>query len=65
MDKENKKIGIGVIVRDNMGELLTMLSVPKEYIIALDIAEASTALRAANCCRELSLYRVILKDDAF
>jgi hypothetical protein len=65
VNKENRKMGIGVIVRDNMGEVFTTLSVPKDYIIALDIAKASAALWVANFCRELGLYRVILEGDAF
>lgn len=55
MDKENSKIGIGVIVRDSMGEVLASLSAPKDHIIALDIAEATVVLRAAIFCRELGL----------
>lgn len=64
LDKENRKMGIGVIVRYNMGEVLATLSAAKDYIIALDIAEASAALRASNFCRKLGLHRVILEGDA-
>lgn len=39
-------IHINVIVRDNSGEVLATISAPKMYIINLDVAEISAALRA-------------------
>lgn len=63
MDKNNRKMGIGVIVRDSMGEVLATLSAPKEHIIALDIAEATAALSAITFIRELGLYKVVMEGD--
>jgi len=49
MDKENRNMSIGVMVRDGKGEVFTTLSAPK----------ATAALQAANFCKELGLQRVI------
>jgi hypothetical protein len=40
VDKNNRKMGIGVIVRDHMGEVLATLSAPKPHIIASVVIEA-------------------------
>jgi hypothetical protein len=57
-------MGIGVIVRNNYGEVLAILSSPKDHIIDLVIVEATIALRVVTFTRELSFYKVILKDEA-
>lgn len=57
VDKCNKKIGIGVIVRDSMGEVLATPSAPKDYIIM-------TALRAAIFSRELEMQKVEQEGDS-
>jgi hypothetical protein len=44
VDKENSKMGVGVVVQDSMGEVLASFSTPKDHIIAPDIAEAMAAL---------------------
>jgi hypothetical protein len=46
-------MGISVIIRDRMGMVLAMLSEPKDYIIAPNVAEATTTLRAAKFSSEL------------
>jgi ribonuclease HI len=63
-NKNKKKIGIGIIIRDSMGATMTTLSKPKDYIVALDIAEAMAVLRALHFSRELGFYMVILEGDA-
>jgi hypothetical protein len=55
VDKENSKMGVGVVVQDSMGEVLASFSTPKDHIIAPDIAEAMAALCAAVYRRELEL----------
>jgi hypothetical protein len=37
-------MGYGVVVRDNMGEVLATLSAPNDHIIEPDIAEAMATL---------------------
>ncbi|XP_059436480.1 uncharacterized protein LOC132169465 [Corylus avellana] len=61
VDKHKRKMGIGVIVRDSMGEVLTTLSAPKDYINEPDIAEVMAALRIVLFCGELGFLRVILE----
>jgi hypothetical protein len=41
-------MGVGVLVRDGMGEVLATMSSPRDYITELDIAEAIAALKAAH-----------------
>jgi hypothetical protein len=64
VDEHRRKMGIGVIVRDSMGEVLVTLSALKDYIIDPNIAVAMAALRAVLYCGELGFLRVILEVDA-
>jgi hypothetical protein len=61
--RNRRNMGIGIIVRDSMEEVLATLSKPKDYIIGPDIAEAKVVLRVVQFCRELSFYRVALEVD--
>ena len=45
INKSKRKMGIGVIVRDNMGEVLATLSSPKDNIIEPVAAEALNDVR--------------------
>lgn len=58
-------MSISVIIKDSMGEILTMLSELKNYIIAFDFAEATVVLRTAKFCNELRFFKVILECDTF
>ena len=60
VDKYKRKMGIGVIVRDSMGDLLATLSSLKDYITEQDIVEIMAALRDVQLCHELGFYKVIL-----
>jgi hypothetical protein len=64
VNNSNRKMGIGVIVKDNIKEVLAMLSASKDYIIESIATEAMSALRADVFSRELGLQRVELKGDA-
>jgi hypothetical protein len=59
VNKAEGKMGIGVIVRDHVGEVLETLQAPGLYIIDL----ATTALRAAIFARELGYQQVELEGD--
>ena len=48
VDKNKWKMGISVIIRDRMGEVLATLSTPKDYIIDPNLAEAMTSLKATT-----------------
>lgn len=63
MDK-NKKMGIGVIERDYVGEVLATLMAPKPYITDLVVAETMAALAAAVFTRDVGLQKVELESDA-
>lgn len=54
-------MGIGVIIRDKMGEVLVTLSEPKEYIIAPDVTKTMATLRAVKLSSKLSFYKVVLE----
>jgi hypothetical protein len=43
VDRHKMKMGVDVIVRDSMGEVLATLSELKNFIIAHDVAEAMAA----------------------
>jgi ribonuclease HI len=64
VDGTHRRMGMGVIVRDPNGEVVAMLSAPRNYITAPDIAEAVAALKAVTFCRELGFSKVILEGDA-
>ena len=48
VDKHRRKMGIGVIVRDGMGEVLATLLSPRDHITEPDVAKAIGALRAVH-----------------
>jgi hypothetical protein len=48
VNRHKMKMGIGVIIRDSMDKVLATLFEPKDYIIALDVTEATGALKAAK-----------------
>lgn len=48
VDENNRKIGLCVIVRDRMGEVLVTLSAPKPYITHPVVAKALEALTATK-----------------
>lgn len=65
MDKHNCRMGIAIIIRDSMGEVLATLSAPKEFIITPDIAKATATLRLVQFTRDLGFYKLVLEGDAF
>lgn len=65
VNKQFRKMGIGVILRDSKGDVLATLSSQKEFIIDPVIVEATVALRAVSLVQELGFHKVILKGDAF
>jgi ribonuclease HI len=63
-DGVRNRMGIGIVVRNHLGEVLNSYYSQKGYTSAPDIAEATAALRAARLCHELRLNKVILEGDA-
>jgi hypothetical protein len=64
VDKDHRKMGNEAIIRDYQGEVLATLSVSKDYITDLVIAEATATWRAALFCRELRHQWVEFEGDA-
>lgn len=64
MDKQKERMGIGVRIKDDIGEVLATLSPPKDHIIAFDVTKAMAALQTITFSRELRFYMMVLKGDA-
>jgi hypothetical protein len=64
VDKNKRNMGVGDIIRDRMGEVLTTLSTPKDYIIDPNLAEAMSALRAVTFSHEMWFTKMVLEGDA-
>jgi hypothetical protein len=56
VDTHKMKMGIGAIIRDNIGEVMTTLSKSKDYIIALDVVKVTMVLMATKFNSELVFY---------
>lgn len=52
-NKENQKMGIGVIARDRIWEILIALCAAKDFIRELDLTKAYELWRAIELCIEL------------
>jgi hypothetical protein len=55
------KMSIGVIIRNRMAKVLATLSESKDYIIAINVVEATLALKAAKLSSKLRFYKVVLE----
>jgi hypothetical protein len=64
LDKDNRKMGIGAVIRDVEGEVLATLSALKDFITDPVIAEVTATCCAALFCWELGYQRVELEVDA-
>ncbi|XP_042944578.1 uncharacterized protein LOC122278455 [Carya illinoinensis] len=64
IDKDNSKVGIGVIVRDSDGLVIGSLCSSITLTPNPKIGEAVAALRATMLCAELGLTQIILEGDA-
>ncbi|XP_042988641.1 uncharacterized protein LOC122316174 [Carya illinoinensis] len=64
VDKENSKIGVGVIIRDSGG--LIIASLYSSISLSHDslLGEAVAALRATSLCSELGLQQIMLEGDS-
>lgn len=51
VDKDNRRMSIGVIMRDQKGKVLAMLIASKPHIISPAVAKAMTALRVVVFAR--------------
>ena len=56
-------VGIGVVVKDHLGCVISTLSQQVNSIHSVDIAEALAARQAVVLARELSLFNMIFEGD--
>ncbi|XP_042950227.1 uncharacterized protein LOC122282332 [Carya illinoinensis] len=63
-DKKSLKIGAGVVIRDEEGEVLTCLCMPRTNIYSPIVVELQELWRAVNVCTELRFINVEFECDA-
>lgn len=63
VDKQNKCIHIGIIVRDHKGSVLAAISSTKLVLLDLVTTEAFATLYAAEFRCDLALQKIILEGD--
>ncbi|XP_041020422.1 uncharacterized protein LOC121262053 [Juglans microcarpa x Juglans regia] len=59
IDQKQKKMGIGVVIRDEMGEALTTCCDQKKHVQHSAIAECMALWKAMELCRDLGFLRVV------
>jgi hypothetical protein len=64
LDSNRKRMGIGVVIRDEQGYVTTTLCRPVENSFDPTIGEAMGALVAVEFCRDLGLRDIVLEGDS-
>lgn len=64
LDISNKRMGVGVVVRDASGAILASMVTTIPFIRDPTVAEAMAAWKAVVFCSELGFQRVIFEGDA-
>lgn len=64
IDKEGKKMGVGIVARDHDGQVVAALSTPRCFITDPTTAEAMGVWKVAEFCINMELEQVILEGDA-
>lgn len=64
VDTTSKRMGIGIIIRGNRGDVMACLSQSRPFSSQPFIAECQALLRAMKFFLELSFYQVTLEGDA-
>ncbi|XP_041017938.1 uncharacterized protein LOC121260160 [Juglans microcarpa x Juglans regia] len=64
LNLRTKRMGIGIIVRDEGGEVLVIVCVQKKYVSQVALAESYTLWKAIEICNDLDIRNVILEGDA-
>jgi hypothetical protein len=59
-----KRMGVGVIIRDGMGHVIVALSQPILALHETTTTEAMAALRAVEFCREVGINDILLEGDS-
>jgi ribonuclease HI len=63
-DRQNGRLGMGVIIRDQQGKMWASKCQTKEGVLDVTIGEALAALMAAELCVEMGINRVQFEGDA-
>lgn len=64
VDKSNGRIGLGVVIRDHLGQMYASKSQTRHGYLEPVAAEAMAALLASLLCCEMRLQQVMLEGDA-
>ncbi|KAG6627966.1 hypothetical protein CIPAW_15G166300 [Carya illinoinensis] len=64
VEQREKRVGIGVVMRDFIGEVLLSLSAKIMHVASPFMAECKALDRALELCKELGLYSVWFEGDA-
>lgn len=64
MDDQQKQKGLGVIIRDESGEIMVSIYTNISYNMKLIIAEGMALRKAMEICAELGFARVIFEGDS-
>lgn len=63
--KTNRRLGMGIIVRDHKGYVLTLKSLNKLENLEPITAEVLASLHASEFSRDMGLHKILLEGDAF
>ncbi|KAF5469997.1 hypothetical protein F2P56_010551 [Juglans regia] len=64
MSKKDRKVGLGVVIRDEEGEILVAAREQINYLTDSATAECLALWKAMEVCRELNFNRVLFEGDA-
>ncbi|KAF5461926.1 hypothetical protein F2P56_017985 [Juglans regia] len=64
VDLKNRRIGIGIVIRDSNGEVMVTVCSRKDHVISPFIAECQALKRSIDLCKELGFGAVMMEGDA-
>lgn len=64
MDGRARKMGVGVIIRNEKGEVMTAYHDQRQNVAILAIAECYALRKAMDFCRDLNFDKVIFEGNA-
>ncbi|XP_042950360.1 14.7 kDa ribonuclease H-like protein [Carya illinoinensis] len=64
MDLKGKRMGIGIMIRDEQGEAMVTVCDQKPNVIEATVAESIALRKAAEICAELNIQRATFEGDA-
>ncbi|XP_040996078.1 uncharacterized protein LOC121242252 [Juglans microcarpa x Juglans regia] len=64
VDLKNRRIGIGIVVRDCNGEAMAAVCTRKDHVFSPFIAECLALKRSIELCKELGFWSVMMEGDA-